>query len=124
MKMILLYIYIADGRRGTLQWRIHHSGHSRYAGNAKQEARRAIIPNMLLECKGMKQVRISSFLHDVFGEKQNILSILGLLLSIGVGCIPLLPNIQPYMLITFLLFMIKVLFSFAVDHYGKAFQKR
>jgi len=35
-----------------------------------------------------------------------------------------LPNIQPYMLITFLLFMIKVLFSFAVDHYGKAFQKR
>jgi len=104
----------------------------------------------------MKQVRIPSVLHDVFGEKQPILSIVaillfggliavwmytilgvyivnslkgkqsqlfvaGLLLSIGVGCIPLLPNIQTYMLITCLLFMMKVFFGFAVDHYGKPF---
>lgn len=52
--------------------------------------------------------------------KQSQLFVAGLLLSIGVGCIPLLPNIQPYMLITCLLFMLKVLFGFAVDHYGKA----
>lgn len=49
------------------------------------------------------------------------LFVAGLLLSIGLGCIPLLPNIQPYMLITCLLFMMKVLFGFAVDHYGKTF---
>jgi hypothetical protein len=46
--------------------------------------------------------------------------IAGLLLSVGIGWIPMLPDIQPYMLITCLLFMLKVLFSFAVDHYGKA----
>lgn len=44
----------------------------------------------------------------------------GVLLSVGLGCMPLLPNIQPYMLIICLLFMLKVLFSFAVDHYGRA----
>ncbi|MBN3525099.1 hypothetical protein [Paenibacillus apiarius] len=43
-----------------------------------------------------------------------------LLLSLGLSGIPVLPNIQPYMLTICLLFMLKVLFSFAVDHYGKA----
>ncbi|MFF2889297.1 hypothetical protein [Paenibacillus sp. NPDC057967] len=52
--------------------------------------------------------------------KQSQLLIAGLLLSIGLGGIPLLPNIQPYMLTICLLFMLKVLFSFAVDHYSKA----
>ncbi|MEQ7052886.1 hypothetical protein ABN764_19780 [Paenibacillaceae sp. P-4] len=41
----------------------------------------------------------------------------GLFLASGLGIIPLLPNIQPYMLTICLLFMLKVLFSFAVDHY-------
>ncbi|MNI53989.1 hypothetical protein D3C73_1088520 [compost metagenome] len=44
----------------------------------------------------------------------------GFLLSIGVGCMPLLPNMEPYMLTTCILFMLKVLFSFAVDHYDRA----
>lgn len=44
----------------------------------------------------------------------------GLLLSAGLGCVPLLPDMQPYMLTVSLLFMLKVLFSFAVDHYGQA----
>lgn len=41
----------------------------------------------------------------------------GLLLAAGMGGMPMLPEIQPYMLIVGLLFMLKVLFSFAVDHY-------
>ncbi|OPA79175.1 hypothetical protein BVG16_08750 [Paenibacillus selenitireducens] len=44
----------------------------------------------------------------------------GILLSVGLGGMPLLPNIQPYMLAICLLFLLKVLFSFAVDHYGIA----
>lgn len=44
----------------------------------------------------------------------------GLLLSAGLGCMPMLPGIAPYMLIVGMLFMLKVLFSFAVDHYGGA----
>lgn len=47
----------------------------------------------------------------------------GLLLSVGLGCMPLLPDIQPFMLIVCQLFMLKVLFSFAVDHYGYANDK-
>lgn len=47
----------------------------------------------------------------------------GLLLSIGIGCTFLLSNIQPYMLTVGTMFMLKVLFSFAVDHYGEAVEK-
>lgn len=47
----------------------------------------------------------------------------GLLLSIGIGGTFLLSNIQPYMLLAGTLFMLKVLFSFAVDHYGGAEQR-
>lgn len=43
----------------------------------------------------------------------------GLLLSIGIGVTFLLSNIQPYMLLAGTLFMLKVLYSFAVDHYGE-----
>lgn len=42
----------------------------------------------------------------------------GLLLAGGLGIAPLLPHVQPYMLIAGMLFMLKVIFSFAVDHYG------
>lgn len=44
----------------------------------------------------------------------------GLLLSAGLGWIPMLPDLQPHMLIVSLLFMLKVLYGFAVDHYGHA----
>ncbi|MEC0205627.1 hypothetical protein P4H39_23750 [Paenibacillus lautus] len=47
----------------------------------------------------------------------------GLLLSIGIGGTFLLSNIQPYMLLAGTLFMLKVLFSFAVDHYGEGVEK-
>lgn len=48
----------------------------------------------------------------------------GMLLSVGLGCLPLLPGLPPYMLIACSLFMLKVLFSFAVDHYGIAATNR
>ncbi|UHA74663.1 hypothetical protein [Paenibacillus sp. 481] len=56
--------------------------------------------------------------------KRSQLHVAGLLLSVGLGGMPLLPNIQPYMLTIFLLFMLKVLFSFAVDHYGKGINNK
>lgn len=46
--------------------------------------------------------------------------IAGLLLAIGVGGVTLLPSMQPYMVTASLLFMLKVLYGFAVDHYGRA----
>lgn len=46
--------------------------------------------------------------------------IAGLLLSAGLGWIPMLPDMQPYMLMICLLFMLKVLYGFAVDHYAKS----
>ncbi|MGZ7443585.1 hypothetical protein [Paenibacillus sp. TH7-28] len=61
-----------------------------------------------------------AFIVNALIGKPSQLFTAGLLLSIGLGCIPLLPNMQPYMLITSLLFMLKVLFSFSVDHYGKS----
>ncbi|PAQ13487.1 hypothetical protein CD798_15475 [Bacillaceae bacterium SAOS 7] len=56
---------------------------------------------------------------NVLIGKRSQRFIAGLLLSVGLGWIPTLPDIQPYMLIICLLFMLKVLFSFAVDHYGE-----
>lgn len=61
-----------------------------------------------------------AFIVNALIGRQAQLFAAGLLLSAGLGCVPLLPDIQPYMLITCSLFMLKVLFSFAVDHYGKA----
>jgi hypothetical protein len=43
----------------------------------------------------------------------------GLLLSVGLAWIPMLYEIETYMLIISLLFMLKVLFSFSVNHYGE-----
>ncbi|MCY9763936.1 hypothetical protein M5X06_09285 [Paenibacillus alvei] len=63
---------------------------------------------------------LGAFIVNALIGKPSQPFIAGLLLSLGLGAIPLLPNIQPYMLTICLLFMLKVLFSFAVDHYGTA----
>ncbi|MBK5570429.1 hypothetical protein [Ensifer sp. SSB1] len=44
----------------------------------------------------------------------------GLLLAVGVAGLPLLPGLTPAMTAVSGLFMLKVLFSFAVDHYHRA----
>ncbi|MBW5446392.1 hypothetical protein GE107_10000 [Cohnella sp. CFH 77786] len=51
------------------------------------------------------------------------LFVAGVLLSAGIGWIPMLPDVEPYMVIIGILFMLKVLLSFSVDHYGKAYGK-
>jgi membrane protein CcdC involved in cytochrome C biogenesis len=60
-----------------------------------------------------------AFIVNAFNGRQSQLFVASLLLSVGMGCMPMLPDIQPYMLTACLLFMLKVLFSFPVDHYGK-----
>lgn len=60
-----------------------------------------------------------AFIVNSLIGKQSQRFVAGLILSIGLGCNPLLPHIEPYMLITCQLYMLKVLFGFAVDHYGK-----
>ncbi|KQN96317.1 hypothetical protein [Paenibacillus sp. Leaf72] len=65
---------------------------------------------------------VGAFIVNALIGKHTQLFVAGLLLSIGMGVMPMLPHLEPYMLIIFLLFMLKVLFSFAVDHYGKALQ--
>lgn len=62
---------------------------------------------------------IGAFIVNALIDKHSQLFVAGLLLSAGLGFISLLPGIPPYMLTISLLFMLKVLFSFAVDHYGK-----
>ncbi|MFC4598149.1 hypothetical protein [Cohnella hongkongensis] len=47
-----------------------------------------------------------------------------LLLSAGLAALPMLPGMPPYMLIVCSLFMVKVLFGFAVDHEAWAKPKR
>ncbi|MFD0590924.1 hypothetical protein ACFQZE_23295 [Paenibacillus sp. GCM10027627] len=59
----------------------------------------------------------AAFIVNSLIWKQQQPFIAGLLLAAGLGAIPMLPEISPYMLIIFLLFMLKVMFSFAVDHY-------
>jgi len=54
--------------------------------------------------------------NALHGQRSQLL-ITGLLLSIGLGGIQLLPDIQPYMLTICILFILKVLFSFAVDQH-------
>ncbi|QOS81843.1 hypothetical protein JNUCC31_13925 [Paenibacillus sp. JNUCC31] len=62
---------------------------------------------------------LGAFIVNSLMGKQSQRFVAGLLLSIGLGCMPMLPDMKPYMLITCSLFMLKVLFSFAVDHYGR-----
>lgn len=62
-----------------------------------------------------------AFVVNALAGKRSQLFVAGLLLCAGIGGTSLLPDVQLYMLIVGILFMMKVLFSFAVDHYGKAF---
>ena len=59
-----------------------------------------------------------AFIVNALIGKPSQRFIAGLLLSVGLGWIPMLSDMQPYMLIACLLFFLKVLFSFAVDHYA------
>lgn len=61
-----------------------------------------------------------AFVINALIGRQSQRFVAGLLLCVGLGCLPLLPEIKPYMLITCLLFILKVLYSFAVDHYDQA----
>jgi hypothetical protein len=63
---------------------------------------------------------VGAFLVNVLFGKPSQKFVAGMLLSVGLGCLPMLPEIAPFMLAISLLFMLKVLFSFAVDHYGQA----
>jgi len=63
---------------------------------------------------------VGAFIVNALIGKRSQRFVAGLLLSVGLGAIPMLPGISPAMLIVCLLFMLKVLFSFAVDHYGHA----
>ncbi|QMV43321.1 hypothetical protein [Cohnella cholangitidis] len=63
---------------------------------------------------------LGAFVVNALIGKPSQKFVAGILLSVGLGCLPLLPEITPYMLIVSILFMLKVLFSFAVDHYGHA----
>jgi hypothetical protein len=62
-----------------------------------------------------------AFIVNALIGKRQQLFVAGLLLSAGLSWIQMIPGVPPYMLIACTLFMLKVLFSFAVDHYGKAF---
>ncbi|WP_152395989.1 hypothetical protein [Paenibacillus guangzhouensis] len=61
-----------------------------------------------------------AFIVNALIGKASQRFVAGILLSMGLGGIPLLPSMQPYMLTISLLFLLKVLYSFAVDHYGIA----
>lgn len=60
----------------------------------------------------------AAFIVNALNGKQLQLVTAGLLLALGLGCMPMLPAIPPYMLAIGSLFMLKVMFSFAVDHYS------
>lgn len=51
------------------------------------------------------------------GRRQRFVG--GLLLAAGLGWIPMLPNMEFYTLIFCLLFILKVLYAFSVNHYAK-----
>lgn len=60
-----------------------------------------------------------AFVVNALMGHRSQLFVAGILLSVGLGWIPMLPGMHPFLLITCLFFMVKVLFSFAVHHYGK-----
>lgn len=64
-----------------------------------------------------------AFVVNALIGKQSQLFVAGLLLCTGFGGMSLLPDAEPYMRITGMLFMLKVMFGFAVDHYGGATKK-
>lgn len=59
-----------------------------------------------------------AFAVNALSGKLSQRFVAGLLLSAGLGSMPMLPGIEPYTLIVGMLFMLKVMFGFAVDHYG------
>lgn len=63
---------------------------------------------------------IGAWIVNALTGKHSQRFVAGLLLSAGLGLIPMLPGITTAMIIVCLLFMLKVLFSFAVDHYSHA----
>lgn len=63
---------------------------------------------------------VGSLIVNALIGRQSQRFVAGLLLAVGLGTIPMLPEISPYMLIVCELFMLKVLFSFSVDHYNGA----
>ena len=58
----------------------------------------------------------ASVVNLLSGRSTQVL-VAGLLLAVGIGWIPLLPGVPAPVLVVLLLFLLKVLFSFAVDHY-------
>lgn len=66
---------------------------------------------------------VGAFIVNAFIKRDSQLFIAGFLLSLGLGVLPILEEMQPYMLTINSLFMLKVLFSFAVDHYRKEHYK-
>lgn len=63
---------------------------------------------------------LGAYIVNALAGKPSQLFVAGFLLSAGLGLMPLLPGMPAYMLTVSSLFMLKVLFSFAVDHYGRA----
>lgn len=58
----------------------------------------------------------ASAVNLLSGRRTQVL-VAGLLLAVGMGWIPLLPGVPAPVLVVLLLFLLKLLFSFAVDHY-------
>jgi hypothetical protein len=61
-----------------------------------------------------------AFVVNAFKHSRFQIFVGGMLLSIGIALVALGIDVPKYFLVISLLFMMKVLFSFAVDHYGQA----
>lgn len=59
-----------------------------------------------------------AFVVNALNGRASQLFVAGALLAAGLGMFPMLPFDEPYMLIVGNLFLLKVLFSFTIDHYG------
>lgn len=60
----------------------------------------------------------ASVVNGLMGRRSQLF-VAALLLAVGLSVIPMLPGIQLYMAVVLQLFVLKVLFAFAVDHYGR-----
>ncbi|MCU6710710.1 hypothetical protein M6D81_18630 [Paenibacillus sp. J5C_2022] len=65
-----------------------------------------------------------AFLVNSLVQPQRQVFLAGLLLTIGIAGQLLWRDVEPYMLVTGMLFMLKVLYSFSVNHYGHSAQKK
>lgn len=61
----------------------------------------------------------ASLVNALIGRRSQTFAA-GVLLAAGLGCVPMLPFASPFMPVVCLLFLLKVLYGFAVDHYGGA----